>query len=98
MKNTYNPTPGEILKEEFLEPSGLSQYKLAKATGIDEGRISKIVNGRMAITTETAIRLGRYFNQSPRFWTNLQADYEMAKAKESGQLEMVAESIAPHNA
>jgi addiction module HigA family antidote len=71
-------TPGEILKEEFLDPLGISQYRLAQATGLPATRIGEIIRGRRRrITTETAIRLSRALGLSERYWINIQADYEI---------------------
>ncbi len=72
--------PGEVLVEEYLEPLGLSQYALAKATGIPVARINRIALGKRAITAETALRLARYFGTSVGFWVNLQSQYEVAVA------------------
>jgi addiction module HigA family antidote len=70
------PHPGEILLEEYLKPLGLSQYRLAKAIGVPAPRIGEIVAERRAITADTALRLSRFFEQSPEFWTGLQASYD----------------------
>jgi addiction module HigA family antidote len=69
--------PGEILLEEFLEPVGVSQYRLAHDIGVHPRRINEIVHGNRAITADTALRLSRYFGLSERFWLNLQARYEL---------------------
>ena len=70
-------TPGEILKEEFLAEYGLSQSALAHAIGISPNRIAEIVNNRRRITADTALRLALYFGNSPEFWMNLQANYDL---------------------
>jgi antitoxin HigA-1 len=70
-------TPGEILKEEFLDPLGISQYRLAQATGLPATRIGEIVRGKRRITTEAAIRLSRALGLSERYWINIQADYDL---------------------
>jgi len=72
--------PGEVLREDFLKPLQLSQYALAKAIAVPQIRISEIVNGKRAISAETALRLGRYFGNDAQFWVNLQAQYELAVA------------------
>jgi len=79
MKNKKLPPihPGEILKEEFLEPMGISQYRLAKDVSVPPRRINEIVHGKRAITADTALRLGRFFNMSPQFWLNLQTRYDL---------------------
>ena len=69
--------PGEILLEEFMKPMEISINRLARAIAVPPGRISSIVNGKRAITADTAIRLGRYFGTSPEVWMGLQADYEL---------------------
>jgi antitoxin HigA-1 len=74
-------TPGEFLVEEFLEPLGLSANALALALHVPANRIQAIVNGQRGITADTALRLGQYFGTSAEFWVNLQAIYELDKAK-----------------
>jgi addiction module HigA family antidote len=69
--------PGEILRDEFLTPMGISVYELAHAIKVPRSRANDIVRGRRAITTDTAIRLGRYFGTTPEFWINLQAHYDL---------------------
>lgn len=69
--------PGELLLEEFLDPMGISQYRLAQDIGVDARRINEIVHGKRAISADTALRLGRYFGTSPRFWLNLQTHYDL---------------------
>ncbi len=73
--------PGEILLEEFMKPLGVSINRLARDIAVPPGRISAIVNGKRAITADTAMRLGRYFGTSPEVWMGLQADYELRIAK-----------------
>jgi addiction module HigA family antidote len=74
-------TPGEMLKEEFLAEYSLSQNQLAKAIGISPNRIAEIVNNRRRITADTALRLGLYFGNSPEFWMNLQAHFDLKMAR-----------------
>src|SRR4051812_14659726 len=69
--------PGEILREEFLSPLGVSQYRLAKETSVPPCRINEIVRGLRAVSADTALRLARYFGTSERFWLNLQARYDL---------------------
>jgi addiction module HigA family antidote len=69
--------PGEILREEFLEQMGISQYRLAKDISVPPRRINEIVHGKRSITADTALRLGRFFNMSPQFWLNLQTRYDL---------------------
>ena len=73
--------PGEILQSEFLDEMNITQYALAKATGLPKTRISAICKGQRAITAETAIRLGLFFGSSPTFWLNLQQHYDLMKAQ-----------------
>src|SRR5580658_2910852 len=70
-------TPGEILLTEFLEPLGISQYRLAQATGLPQTRISEIVHGRRRITPDTGLRLSWALGLSERYWINMQTDYDI---------------------
>lgn len=81
--------PGEVLLEDFMKPLGLSQYRVAKDMGVPPLRISQIVNGKRAITADTAMRLGRYFGTSAEVWLRLQARYdlEVAQAKLAKRIE-----------
>ena len=90
------PTPGEILRHEFLEPMGITQYRLAKAIGVQQRRIGEIVAGRRAITADTGLRLSRFFGMSDGFWTGLQLDYDMAVARD--QLAETLDQIKPLSA
>lgn len=74
--------PGEVLLEEFLFPLGLSQYRLAKGTGMAPRRINEIVHGTRAVTADTALRLARFFGTGERFWLNLQAQHDLEMAKD----------------
>jgi len=74
--------PGEILLEEFLNPMGISQYRLAKEISVSARRINEIVHGARAISPDTALRLSRYFGLSERFWMNLQAQYNLEIEKD----------------
>jgi len=74
--------PGEVLLEDFLKPLGMSQYALAKAIGVPQIRISEIVNGKRAITPDTALRLARYFGTNAEFWMGMQATYDLEMARE----------------
>jgi antitoxin HigA-1 len=77
MRRKLKVTPGEILEEDFLKPLGLTQYRLAKDISVPPRRINEIVKGERAISADTALRLGRYFNMSPQFWLNLQSHYDL---------------------
>lgn len=81
--------PGEVIKADFLDPMGISQYRLAKDIGVDPRRINEIILGKRAITADTALRLGRYFEIEAEFWMNLQNHYdlEMQSDRLSGRLE-----------
>ena len=77
MERLPNIHPGEVLKEEFLDPMGVSAYRLAKDIGIPQTRVADIVHGRRRVTADTALRLGKYFGVSARFWLGLQDDYDL---------------------
>ena len=74
--------PGEILLEEFMKPTGLSQNGLARNLNVPPRRINEIVNQKRAITADTALRLARYFGTTPEFWVNLQAKFDLETAKD----------------
>ena len=74
--------PGELLQEEFLEPFGLSQYRLAKDISVPPRRINEIVHGKRSISANTALRLARYFGTTDRFWLNLQSRYDLELEKD----------------
>jgi addiction module HigA family antidote len=74
--------PGEVLLEEFLNPLGITQLRLAKELGVDPRRVNAIVLGKRAITADTALRLSRYFGTSERFWMNLQTRYDLEVQRE----------------
>jgi addiction module HigA family antidote len=76
-----NIHPGEVLLEEFLFPLGRSQNALARAIDVPPRRINEIVQGKRAVTADTALRLARYFATSPNFWMGLQDDYELEEAQ-----------------
>ena len=83
MRKIPYPHPGEILMHEFLEPMGISQYRLAKEIGVPQRRIGEIVAGRRALTVDTGLRLARFFGTSDGFWVGLQTDYDTARAKDA---------------
>jgi antitoxin HigA-1 len=74
--------PGEILREEFMVPLGLSMNRVAMDLRVPVTRIADIVNGKRAITADTALRFARYFNNSPAFWMNLQTRYDLEVAED----------------
>ncbi|PSL28659.1 addiction module HigA family antidote [Dyadobacter jiangsuensis] len=67
--------------EEFLEPMGISAYRLAKETGIPQTRISEIIKGRRRVTADTALRFSKYFGTTPKFWLGLQDDYDIEEGQ-----------------
>jgi antitoxin HigA-1 len=73
--------PGEILREEFMRPLGISINALARDVAVPPNRISEIVNGKRAISADTALRLGKYFGVSPELWLGLQSDYDLRVAR-----------------
>lgn len=81
---TLLSTPGEILREEFLEPLGISQYRLAKSLGVPQSAVSDIIHGRRAITARMSILLGMALGTGPRFWLNLQDTYDLKQAEFAG--------------
>jgi len=91
--------PGEILLIDFLEPLGISQYRLAKCISVPPPRINEIVKGSRAITANTALRLARYFATSERFWLNLQTNYdlEIERDRLGDSLEKEVETLAKAN-
>jgi len=74
--------PGDVLLEEFIRPMGLSQNRLAIDIGVDTRRINEIVLGKRAITADTALRLSRFFGNSPQFWMGLQSQYDLDVAQD----------------
>ena len=86
--------PGEILREEFMRPLGLSMNKVALDLRVPVTRIAEIVHQRRAITTDTALRLGRYFKTTPVFWMNLQVRYDLEVAEDE-QAEKIARDVQP---
>lgn len=89
--------PGEILLEDFLKPMGLTQYRLARDIGVPQRRIGEIVQGKRALTADTALRLGRFFGMEAQFWVNLQARFDLETARDAlaGRLE---QEVRPHAA
>ncbi|RJP34878.1 MAG: addiction module antidote protein, HigA family [Candidatus Omnitrophota bacterium] len=83
MKKLKPVTPGELLREEFLKPMGLSQYRLAKEIGVPAQRIGEIVSGKRSITADTDLRLCRFFGLSNGYWLRAQAAYETEIAEDA---------------
>jgi addiction module HigA family antidote len=90
------PHPGIVLREEFLEPMGLSVYALAKATRVTRSRINDICNGRQGVTAAIALRLGRFFNVDPQWFMNMQSKYDLHVEAERLEEELAA--IEPRSA
>ena len=88
-------TPGEILKEEFLDPMGITPYALAKGIFVDPPRIDAIIKGKRRITADTAIRLSRFFGTTPGFWMNMQSRYDLEILMEEKGAEL--ERIRQHH-
>lgn len=93
-----HPThPGEVLREEFLAPLGISQYRLAKSIHVPPRRINEIVHGKRGISADTALRLARFFGTSERFWMNLQSHYDLEVERErlGKRLDVEVQPLAP---
>ncbi len=88
MNRLNNIHPGEILKEEFLKEFGISANRLAKETSIPQTRISEIIKGTRRITADTALRLSKYFGNTPKFWLGLQDDYDLEEEMLAIQAEL----------
>ncbi len=82
MATTAPIHPGEVLLEEFLEPLGVTQHRLAVSIGVPPRRINEIVHGKRRITADTALRLARYFGTTDRFWLNLQTRFDLEVEKD----------------
>ncbi len=91
MTKLRNIHPGEVLQEEFLIPLDILAYKLAKEINIPQTRVSEILKGNRRVTADTALRLSKYFRNSPKFWLGLQDDYDLEEVK--GQKKEVLDSI-----
>jgi addiction module HigA family antidote len=88
MEKLANVHPGEVLNLEFLEPLGISAYRLSKDLKIPQTRISEIIKGRRRITADTALRLSKYFGNSAKFWLGLQDDYDIEEERDAIQAEL----------
>ncbi|SCZ01771.1 HigA family addiction module antitoxin [Flavobacterium caeni] len=95
MGTLKNIHPGEILKEEFLEPLEITAYRLSKETFIPQTRVSEILKGNRRITADTALRLSKYFGTTAKFWLGLQDDYDLEEEKNSKKSEF--DNIHPLN-
>lgn len=87
--------PGRILRQEFLEPAGITQYRLAKATGLSQVQVGNILRGRRGITAETALRLERALGMSAQTWMNLQTLYDLERAtlEEGARIERTTQRL-----
>ena len=90
MERLPNIHPGEILRLDFLEPMGITPYRLAQDIGVGRMRVSDILHGKRDITPDTAIRLGLYFGIEPEFWLNLQAHYNLVETRQANLSEYQA--------
>lgn len=91
-------SPGEMLREEFLEPMGLTQQQLADGIGVSYQRVNELINGKRGITPSTALRLAKYFGTSPDFWLNMQRANDLYRViqKEGDQIEKIQPMVV-HN-
>lgn len=86
--------PGEILLEDFLDPMGITRYRLAKEIGVPQRRIDEICSGNRSITADTALRLARFFGTDPQSWMNLQTEYDLETASET-LTDRITEKVKP---
>ncbi len=91
------PHPGETIREDYLKPLAMSVNRLALELRVPATRMAEIVRGRRGITADTALRLARYFNTTPKFWLNLQTSYDLATTAET-RAEEIARSVHPREA
>ena len=91
------PHPGETIREDYLEPLGMSVHRLAMELRVPATRMLEIVNGRRGVTADTALRLARYFNTTPKFWLNLQTSYDLALVSDTKEAE-IARTVQPREA
>lgn len=95
MKKDNNNHPGKILKKKFLVPAGISGYKLATDIKIPQTRISEIIKGNRRISVDTALRLSAYFSNSPKYWLNIQDEFDLEL--ETKKLKSILKTIKPAN-
>src|SRR5437870_10982713 len=91
------PHPGATIREDFLKPLGMSVNKLALELRVPATRMTEVVHGRRGISADTALRLARYFNTTPRFWLNLQTSFDLAVTSES-RYEEIRRTVHPREA
>ena len=90
MRQLKNIHPGEVLKEEFLDPMDISVYRLSKDTGLSQTRLGQLVKGKRGVTAETAVKLGKFFGIAPEFWMNLQSLYDIEEAQKQYKKDLKA--------
>lgn len=90
--------PGEVLRLEFLEPLGMTPYRLAKELGVSRPAVNDLCRGRRSVTPRMALLLGRYFGSSAEFWLNLQAHYDLRTASEDPGILLALEGVVPYEA
>jgi len=90
--------PGEILREEFMAPMGLTQNRLGRDLGVPPRRINEIVQGKRSVSANTALRLARYFKMSPQFWLGLQMDYDLAREEDRTSVKISRQVKIYHSA
>jgi addiction module HigA family antidote len=88
-------TPGDVLKHEYLIPTGISAGKLAEALDVDKGIVSRIINGKCAVTANLALRLGKVLGTTPQFWLNLQCQHDVSLAKADPKLVAKLDKLSP---
>ncbi|RJP34390.1 MAG: addiction module antidote protein, HigA family [Candidatus Omnitrophota bacterium] len=85
--------PGEILQEEYLKPLAMTQKQLARALRVSPHRISEIIQGKRSVTTDTALRLARFFKTSPQFWLNMQMHYDLEVAEDTRLVQRIHDEV-----
>ena len=86
--------PGDVLLHDFIEPMGITRYRVAKGTGVPQRRIDEICSGKRGITADTALRLGRFFGMEAAFWLNLQGQYDLETTAQA-MGERIAREVSP---
>ena len=92
LENTH---PGIMLQEDYLEPLGITAYRLAKATGLTQTHVSELLHGKRSITPTTSLLLGKFLGMSPRFWANLQSRHDFIEAERTNAERV--EKVVPYN-
>ena len=90
MRHVKNIHPGEVLKEEFLDPMGITVYRIAKETGLSQTRLGQVIRKERGITAETALKIGKFLNTGPEFWMNLQVLYDIEEVARQKSTEVAA--------